>query len=162
ATWVLKPLQIVRAIAIDPVTPSKLYAGTANGLFISSNGGDSWTSVIIPPISGGTIGLIEAVAVDPVTPATLYPGSPPGIYKSVNGGAAWAFAGNGIPSFGSTRINRITISPSNPATIYAVSDLGAIYKTVDAGCNWIQLNTPAIGTPPNSLLPLPLAVSPDN
>ena len=67
ATWVLKPPSGVRTLAIDPVTPSKLYAGTIVGLSISSNGGDSWTSVTIP-VSGGIIGTIEAIAVDPVTP----------------------------------------------------------------------------------------------
>jgi photosystem II stability/assembly factor-like uncharacterized protein len=38
----------------------------------------------------------------------------------------------------------------------------SIYKTSDAGGNWVQLNTPAIGTPAISALPLPLVVSPDN
>jgi len=162
ATWVLKPLSGVRTIAIDPVTPSKLYAGTIVGLSISSNGGDSWTSVTIPPVSGGIIGTIEAVTVDPVTPTTVYVGPLSGIYKSVNGGATWTFAGAGIPIPGITRITRIAISPSNPGTLYAMSNNTSIYKTIDAGGNWVKLNTPAIGTPAISALPLPLAVSPDN
>jgi uncharacterized repeat protein (TIGR01451 family) len=162
ATWVLKPLSGVRTLAIDPVTPSKLYAGTIAGLSISSNGGDSWTSVNIPPVSGGIIGTIEAIAVDPVTPSTVYVGPLSGIYKSVNGGATWTFAGNGIPLPGITRITRIAISPSNPGTLYAISNNVSIYKTIDAGGNWVQLNTPVIGAPANSVLPLPLAVSPDN
>jgi len=162
ATWVLKPLSGVRTIAIDPVTPSKLYAGTVSGLSISSNGGDSWTSVPIPPISGGIIGTIEAIAVDPVTPSTVYVGPLRGIYKSLNGGATWTFAGAGLPIIGITRITRIAISPSNPGTLYAMSNNTSIYKTINAGGNWVQLNTPAIGVPANSALPLPLAVSPDN
>src|SRR5262245_61049018 len=163
ATWVLKPLSGVRTIAIDPVTPSKLYAGTIVGLSISSNGGDSWTSVPITSITGGTIGTTEAVTVDPVTPATVYVGSSRGIYKSVNGGATWTFAGAGIPLFSAAaRITRIAISPSNPGTLYAMANNASIYKTIDAGANWVQLITPAIGTPAISALPLPLAVSPDN
>jgi len=162
ATWVLKPLSGVRTLAVDPITPSKLYAGTVSGLSISSNGGDNWTSVTIPPVSGGIIGTIEAIAVDPVTPSTVYVGPLSGIYKSVNGGATWTFAGNGIPIFSITRITRIAISPSNPGTLYAISNNTSIYKSIDAGGNWVQLNTPAIGTPAISALPLPLAVSPDN
>src|SRR5438105_1975446 len=34
----------VRALAIDPQTPTTLYAGTLNGVFKSTDGGASWTA----------------------------------------------------------------------------------------------------------------------
>ena len=52
----------VRALAIDPVIPGILYAGTANGVFKSSSGGDSWTVC-----SGWNTLKLKALAVAPVS-----------------------------------------------------------------------------------------------
>jgi len=35
----------VRALAIDPDTPTTLYAGTGGGVFKSTNGGANWSAV---------------------------------------------------------------------------------------------------------------------
>ncbi|MCI0663511.1 MAG: FG-GAP-like repeat-containing protein, partial [Acidobacteria bacterium] len=158
-------------MAIDPLTPSKLYASTyspsspdTNVLSISTDGGDSWAPAIIPPIFGGTLGPIESIAADPITPGTVYIGVTNGVYKSINGGATWSFAGNGLPiSFPPSlpvKIVGISISPSNPATIYAVADIATIFKTTNAGASWFQLNTPEIGPP--IILRVPLVVAFDN
>ena len=58
----------VLSLAIDPVTPSTLYAGTQfGGLFKSTNGGASWTAIGI-----GVFGRdVEAVAINPVKPTKL-------------------------------------------------------------------------------------------
>ena len=69
----------VRALAIDPVTPSTLYAGTyGGGVFKSTNGGADWSAV-----NTGLTGqlLIYALAIDPATPATLYAGTWAGAYS---------------------------------------------------------------------------------
>ena len=86
----------IRALAIDPLTPSILYAGTASGVvFKSTDGGQSW--------SGGEIGLpndygpfyllsdddITCLAIDPATSTTVYAGTNSGVYKTTNGGATW-------------------------------------------------------------------------
>jgi hypothetical protein len=36
---------IVSALAVDPAAPTTLYAGTRNGVFKSTNGGESWEAV---------------------------------------------------------------------------------------------------------------------
>ena len=161
ATWVPKPILIVRTIAMNPATPSTLYAGALNGFQISANGGDSWTPVFIPPVIGGSLRQIVAIAVDPTTPATIYVGSEQGIYKSVNGGATWTFAGSGLPIFSGQIMNRIAISRSSPATLYALTNNGTIFKSINAGGSWAQPNGQPIG-PQFSQLPLPLVVAPDN
>src|ERR1019366_3282259 len=62
------PGAIIQALAIDPFTPSTLYAGTYGGVLKSTNGGASWTAVN----SGLTTTTVNARAIDPSTPAALY------------------------------------------------------------------------------------------
>src|SRR5437870_7111893 len=70
------------ALAIDPVTPATLYAGTyLGGVFKSTDGGGSWSAV--------NIGLpndsyLSALAVDPQTPTTLYAGTAYGVVNNTN------------------------------------------------------------------------------
>ena len=67
----------VDAIAIDPVTPTTLYAGTAyGGVFRSVDSGASWSAVNVGlshPYHGLPV-TVGALAVDPVTPSILYAG----------------------------------------------------------------------------------------
>src|SRR5712692_5662738 len=82
------------ALAIDPLTPATLYAGSlGRGVFKSTDGGTSW----IPMNSGFPTTFpsifVIALAIDPLTPTTLYAGTggPAGsnVVKSTNGGASW-------------------------------------------------------------------------
>jgi len=67
----------VQALAIDPTTPSTLYAGTwGGGVFHSTNGGGSWS-----PVKTGLSDLeVTALAIDPHTPSTLYAGTDAGVF----------------------------------------------------------------------------------
>ena len=61
-----------RAIAIDPVTPSTLYAGTGStSVYKSIDGGATWTSASI----GLTQARVTALLIDPTNPSTVYAGS---------------------------------------------------------------------------------------
>src|SRR5207249_7197462 len=86
----------IGALAIDPVTPATLYAGTdSNGVFKSTNGGASWSAVN----TGLTAKTVSILAVDPQTPATLYAATQSGwsgvVFKSTNGGGRWSAVFNG-------------------------------------------------------------------
>ena len=63
--------RIVPALAIDPITPSTLYAGTSGGVFKSTDRGASWSAIN----NGLTDTDIEALRIDPVTPNILYAGT---------------------------------------------------------------------------------------
>src|SRR5262245_55643035 len=58
-------------------------------------------------------------------------------------------------------MNRIAISHSSPATLYALTNSGTVFKSIDAGGSWVQLNSQPIA-PQFLQLPLPLVVAPDN
>src|SRR5207249_10170841 len=80
----------IGALAIDPVTPATLYAGTdSNGVFKSTNGGASWSAVN----TGLTVKTVSILAVDPQTPATLYAATQSGrcgvVVEGASGGGGW-------------------------------------------------------------------------
>jgi len=63
----------ILVLAIDPVTPTTLYAGTErNGVFKSTDGARSW-SAANAGLPTSTSGII--LALDPGTPTTLYAGT---------------------------------------------------------------------------------------
>jgi photosystem II stability/assembly factor-like uncharacterized protein len=69
----------VVALAIDPATPTTLYAGTFGGVFKSTDGGTNWSAVN----TGLTNTYVVALAIDPATPTTLYAGTNGGgVFKS--------------------------------------------------------------------------------
>jgi hypothetical protein len=152
--WVLAgPTNIegrITVMAIDPVNPQIVYAGTANGgLWKSTNFCQSWVSIF----DGQNTSSIGAFAVDPGNSNILYcgtgeanslrsyyPGT--GIYKSTNGGANWV----NIGLAGSYSIGNISIDPLNTQVIYAAS-VGSlrrkntergVYKSTNGGTSWVQ------------------------
>ncbi|MGD8474858.1 MAG: choice-of-anchor J domain-containing protein, partial [Anaerolineae bacterium] len=92
-TWTQKGPYIwapgVIQIAIDPVTSSIIYAATDQGVYKSTNGGESW----VPKNQGlGGYGdlVISGISIDPSNVNTIYLGTwGYGVFKSTNGGNTW-------------------------------------------------------------------------
>ena len=61
----------VDVLAIDPISPSTLYAGAFEGVCKSTDGGGSWidASAGIPDYSS-----VDGLAIDASVPATVYAG----------------------------------------------------------------------------------------
>jgi photosystem II stability/assembly factor-like uncharacterized protein len=148
----LLPNSGIQAIAIDPLTPTTLYAGsTCGGFSKSNNAGATWTF----SGSGLTNACVQAVAIDPSNPATLYAGTPGGIFKSVNAGGNWTAASSGLTTL---NVGELAIDPSTPSTLFAGTVSGGVFKSVDAGSTWTAQNS---GLPPFSNVSA-LAVDPTN
>jgi uncharacterized repeat protein (TIGR01451 family) len=125
----------INAIAIDPVTPTTLYAGTNNGPYKSTNGGDTWT--LIRNGISGIVPRVDEVVLDPANPATIYIGTGRGMFKTTNGGDLWtAINGGALSTSISPQITALVIDPINPAILYAAGANGQLYKTVDSGGTW--------------------------
>jgi hypothetical protein len=129
----------IGALAVDPVFPARVYAGTAHGVARSSNGGTTWESkVIAPPDSEGlapaiAVGLVSGLAVDPVTPATVYAGTvSEGVFKSLDAGITWSLASTGLVNL---TVNALAVDPLSPVTVYAGTAAG-VYRSTNAATNW--------------------------
>src|SRR5262245_2495497 len=67
----------INILAIDPLAPANIYAGTNNGgVFKTANGGVNW----IPFSTGLTSLNVHALAIDPATPAGIYAGTDAGVF----------------------------------------------------------------------------------
>ena len=130
----LDRLPSVGALAIDAVTPTTIYAGTAAGVFKSTDAGEHWTAA-----GSGLSGSVNALAIDPRNPATLYAGTSVGVFKSTDGGANWNAINTGF--IGSRFVSALAIDPQTSTTLYAAVDTDRVFKSSDAGQTWTRLNT---------------------
>jgi len=154
----------VRKIVVDPHNSSVLYAGfeaktvdgstDLGGLFISRNGGASWTRLdnSLPQIN------VWDIAIDPHDAKTLYTAVSSGydhtgekdyyggVYKSKDGGVSWQQLITGMGEQKNLNVSAIAISPANGyQTIYAAttdapyhdnSSGRGIFKSIDGGNHW--------------------------
>jgi photosystem II stability/assembly factor-like uncharacterized protein len=160
----------VQAMALCKNSSQVLYAGTApgsnDGVYKSTNGGGSWTRVVNGIAeAAGTLG-VQALLVHPTNPniayctifnATVNPTN--GLYKTTDGGANWFPIINGIGAI--KTFLALAMSPADPNTIYAGTSFdpttstgpSAIYKTTDAGANWV-LSSTGLPTDPTEINPV--------
>ncbi len=134
----------VEVLAVDPTTPTTIYAGTQTaGIFKSTNGGGSWIA-----INNGLIGFItiSALAIDPSTPTTIYAATVRGLFKSTDGGGSWTsvsppgFQIGGTPNYLS--VDALVIDPATPTTLYVGSfSPGGVFKSNDSGASWTAINS---------------------
>lgn len=141
----------VNEIVIDPSNSNTIYIGTVNrGLFKTTNAAGLWT-----PINTGVPNLqfanITGLVINPVTPNTLYAAATLGavnniLFKTTDGGASWSISDNGLAVNtvdGPQRPvpNALAINPTTPGIVYAATNTGGVFKTIDAGATWAQANT---------------------
>ncbi len=128
----------VESIAIDPVDPHTIYAGTWHLPWKTTDDGANWHNI--------KNGLIDdsdvfSIIIDPKSPQTVYTSACSGIYKSLNGGEQYAKV-QGIPS--TARRTRVLMQdPTNLSIVYAGTTEG-LYRTTTAGTNWSRLTGPDV------------------
>jgi len=131
--------ETVTAIAVDPIDPKIIYAGTAsdfsagiNGkLFKSTDGGVTWDTLLV----GGSY---KSILIDPSNPNIIY-AMPFSIIKSEDAGKTWRPIVDGIKLDWETRVQSLAINPKNPRVLYAGTAgfyTGNLYKSTDGGWNW--------------------------
>jgi photosystem II stability/assembly factor-like uncharacterized protein len=135
------PGDFVSSIAIDPVSPSVLYAGLSafccislaappSGVYRTDDAGSSWRAVN----QGLTAAKISALGVDPASSSGVYAGLwNAGIYQTKDGGLSW----NGPtqdPAL--TIVNAFAFDPTRPGVIYAATYDREVLKTTDGGSSW--------------------------
>ncbi|MCX5900212.1 MAG: hypothetical protein NTX06_05660 [Proteobacteria bacterium] len=157
AAWatVFKTSEPVHAVALKPLDPSVIIAGTGSfyapgapgGIYISSDGGQTWRKKLLTSRF-----TVNCIAFDPADPETIYAGcgesggTYQGLLKSTNGGKTWRTAHAGLPPDFS--VSDIKVADDGSGFVYAAlfsgsSDsqlnLGGIYVSANGGEYWTRI-----------------------
>ncbi len=157
------PLKTVNGIVVNHQNPSTVYAGTfSDGVFKSTNGGESWTPSNGPnsPASQQlTVKSVVVMAMDPQNPAIIYVGTTSGFFKSSDGGATWARKETGLTNL---FVFSIAIDRLTPSTVYVSVQTERIFKSTNGGENWSPINNGLPSQGGVNFGVLSLAVDPNN
>ena len=167
-TWIhlgLRNSQGIPALAVDPRNPNRVFAAAlghpygANeerGIYLSTDGGQNWQKVLSKDANVGG----SDVEIDPSNPETVYAslwevrlgpwedgnqysGTGGGVFKSTDGGKTWRALSNGLPK-GIIQVD-VAIAASQPSRLYASVATNepsvGIYRSDDAGENWVRITT---------------------
>jgi len=132
------PPVLVATMAIDPVTPTNVYAAGFGAVFKSTTGGGNWTLE-----DDGIFPLVLSLAIDPSAPGTLYAGTEAGmgpfagVYKTTDAADNWAPVNTGLSGPAEASVTAVAIDPLVPTTVYIGVEETGVFKTVDGGANWI-------------------------
>jgi photosystem II stability/assembly factor-like uncharacterized protein len=125
----------VTALAVDPVHPRVVYAGTreGEGVFKSLDGGATWNRSGAGLPRRNPAGVV-ALAIDSQRPEILYAGTTnAGVFKSADGGGSWSQIRQGMPVVPGVRA--LATDPRTSGTVYALTD-SVPFKSTDGGAHW--------------------------
>lgn len=115
-------------------SPQTLYAAFGSNLYVTTNGGTTWTAVPVPAaFSVDEYG--NNVAVDPTTPDIVYVSGYPDLWKASRNPATsvWTVTNVGLSIHPDN--HAFAFHPTNHLGVYAGSD-GGVYRSTDGGVTW--------------------------
>jgi photosystem II stability/assembly factor-like uncharacterized protein len=125
----------VFSVATHKDVPNRVFVGTRQGLFISNDGGSTWSHVDRGPSDMS----VKAIAIDPRDPELVLVGTNQFVFRSTNGGRTWVRRGGGLPAGDFTSI---VINPTNPEEVMVAEySRGGIYRSTDRGYYWDRIDT---------------------
>ena len=139
-------------IVWHPDEPRTVYLAATNGVWKSTDDGESWGQI--------KTGRPSTIVFNPLAPHIMYvPLRNDGIYRTTNGGVAWTRMENGLPTGSLVGLTSLSLCRAAPSVLYAgisnaatFSILG-LYKSTDGGDSWVQIP----GTPDLFCYPPPNA-----
>ncbi len=140
-------------VAMAKTNNSVLYAsiattsGALQGLYKSINGGNNWTKQNAAPNYLGGQGWYDHFVVVSPTDANIciaggvypYGGGTQGVVKTVDGGVTWSDITAGVD--GSTLHPDMHFATFGPDGMLWVANDGGVWKSLDLGAHWINLNS---------------------
>ena len=144
----------VQWLVVDPANSLNVYGATRDrGIFASSDGGNTWQSLVsIPGVLAGTGVRTWMLAMTKTTPtSTLYAATVSNgdydLISSTDGGQSWKFPKNPLPA---AHIYAVAADPTNPKNAYYTASNGTpprLYRSTDAGDNGTSTGANIVGFP---------------
>ena len=130
----------VRALAVDPSRPARIFLGTADGhIFGSEDSGAHWT--LLGRASSRLDAVITAIVVDPRDGNVLFASSwtrdaaaGGGVFRSADGGRTWSGAG-----LAGQAVRALAMAPSD-SNVLVAGTLDGVYRSLDASKTWERIS----------------------
>jgi len=129
----------VRALVVDPNDPQRFYFGTLDGqIYTSTDGAQTWR--LLYNFNRPHL-FVDHIIVDPRDSRVLYVAThrhkePGGFFKSTDGGQSFRDA----PELREEALHSMTQSSKDPNIIIVGTNRG-LYRSMDSGETWTQMNT---------------------
>jgi photosystem II stability/assembly factor-like uncharacterized protein len=123
----------VETMAVAPSNPAFMFAGTNFGVFLSRDGGETWSPSGLSDNSSrwASYQNVFAVWIDPIEPNQVLAGTTDGLYRSSDMGKTWARAG--MADYTITAIVR------RGGNLFVGTKYAGIWLSRDDGKNWERL-----------------------
>src|SRR5215475_10818942 len=123
----------VESVAVDPVNPDVIYAGTWHLPWKTEDGGKTWHNIKKGVIDDSDV---FTIVIDSENTANVYISACSGIYRSESAGDLFRKI-QGIP-YSARRTRSLQLDPSDHRVVYAGTTEG-LWKTTDAGVTWKRM-----------------------
>ncbi len=128
----------VISLAVDPLLPANVYAGTkGDAVFKSFSGGQQWRSMSTG-LGGVTItSVVHELKFVPGSSEHLFAATSMGVFETENGGNNWIKRMEGMIEV--LMVVTIDIDPNQPQTLFAGTS-GGVYRSSDGAKTWVKVN----------------------
>jgi photosystem II stability/assembly factor-like uncharacterized protein len=128
----------VIALAVDPVYPATVYAGTkGDAVYKSYDGGQRWVSLRAGLDDVTISSVVNQFVFDPADNTHLLVATTMGVFETKNGGESWQKRMDGMKEV--LMVVTLALDPTRPAILYAGTS-GGVYKSVNEAGRWEKAN----------------------
>jgi photosystem II stability/assembly factor-like uncharacterized protein len=128
----------VITLAIDPLFPSNIVAGTkGDAVFKSYDGGQRWVSRRTGLDDVTISSVVHQLVFAPGSSSHIFAASSLGVFESEDGGETWIKRMEGMRDV--LMVITLDFDPRQPQTLYAGTS-GGVYKSIDGARNWNMVN----------------------
>lgn len=128
----------VISMAIDPVYPATVYAGTkGDAVYKSYDGGQRWVSLRAGLDDVTISSVVNQFVFDPADNNRLFVATTMGVFESKNGGEQWQKRMDGMKEV--LMVVTLAMDPVRPDILYAGTS-GGVYKSTNQGARWDKIN----------------------
>lgn len=137
----------VIAMALDPVYPATVYAGTkGDAVYKSHDGGQRWASMRSGLDDTTITSVVNQFLFDPADAQHIFVATTMGVFETKSGGEQWTKKMEGMKEV--LMVVSLGMDPTRPSILYAGTS-GGVYKSINQAGHWEKVNNGLV--PPDML-----------